>query len=150
MGDACVHCPLPAACFYGHFLAPSRVSCTKINSVMIHHTISYDGVRTYNGIVGAVRSVRHYGRDKISRVSLASPSAKNRALGKENLPRVLHSGNNYTRGREVFLSAAEILALDKEQHSAKALFPECNTRGRSALGKQTCYLTVRPAHAVKT
>ena len=34
----------------------------------------------------------HYGRDNIPRVSLASPSAKNRALGKENLPRVLHSG----------------------------------------------------------
>ena len=83
-------------------------------------------------------------------MSLASPSAKNRALGKENLPRVLHSGNNYTRGREVFLSAAEILALDKEQHSAKALFPECNTRGRAALDKEKCYLTAQPAHAVKT
>jgi hypothetical protein len=92
----------------------------------------------------------HYGRGKIPRVSLASPSAKNRALGKENLPQVLHSGNNCTRGREAFPSAAEILALGKEQHSAKALFPECNTRGRSALGKETCYLTVHPAHAVKT
>ena len=92
----------------------------------------------------------HYRRGKIPRVSLASPSAKNQALGKENLPRVLHSGNNCTRGREVFPSAAEILALGKEQHSAKALFPECNTRGRSALDKETCYLTVHPAHAVKT
>ena len=42
------------------------------------------------------------------------------------------------------------MALGKEQHSAKALFPECNTRGRSTLGKETCYLTVHPAHAVKT
>ena len=92
----------------------------------------------------------HYGRDKIPRVSLASPSAKNRTLGKEDLPRVLHSGKNCTRGREAFPSAAEILALGKDQHSAKALFPECNTRGRSALGKETCYLTVHPAHAVKT
>ena len=89
----------------------------------------------------------HYGRGKILRVSLASLSAKNWALGKENLPRVLHSGKNCTRGREVFPSAAEILALSKDQHSAKALFPECNTRGRSALGKETCYLTVHSAHA---
>ena len=83
-------------------------------------------------------------------MSLASPSAKNRALGKENLPRVLHSGKNCTRGREAFPSAAEILALGKEQHSAKTLFPECNNRGRLALGKETCYLTVQPANAVKT
>ena len=62
-------------------------------------------------------------------MSLASPSAKNRTLGEENLPRVLHSGKNCTRGREAFSSAAEILALGKEQHSRKALFPECNTRG---------------------
>ena len=90
----------------------------------------------------------HYGRGKILRLSLAFPSAKNRALGKENLSRVLHSGKNCTRGREAFPSAAENLALGKEQHSAKALFPECNTRGRSALGKETCYLTVQPANVV--
>ena len=92
----------------------------------------------------------HYGRDKIPRVLLASPSAKNRVLGKENLPRVLHSGKNCTRGREAFPSAVEILALGKEKHSVKALFPKCNTQGRSTLGKETCYLTVHPAHAVKT
>jgi hypothetical protein len=82
-----------------------------------------------------------YGRDKISRVSQASPNAKNRALGKANLPRVLHSGKNSTRGREALSSAAECLALGKERHSAKALFPKCNTRGRAALGKESYYLT---------
>ena len=83
-------------------------------------------------------------------MSQASPSAKNRTLGKANLPRVLHSGKNSTRGREALPSAAECLALGKERHSAKALFPECNTRGRAALGKEKCYLTAQPAHAVKT
>ena len=92
----------------------------------------------------------HYGRGKIPRVSQASPSAKNRALGKANLPRVLHSGKNSTRGREALPSAAECLALGKEWHSAKALFPECNTRGRAALGKAKCYLTAQPVHAIKT
>ena len=97
-----------------------------------------------------IDSALHYGRGKIPRVSLAFPSAKNRSLAKENLLRVLHSGKNCTRGREAFPSASENLALGKEQHSAKALFPECNTRGRSTLGKETCYLTVQPANAVKT
>ena len=92
----------------------------------------------------------HYGRGKILRVSQASPSAKNRALSKANLPRVLHSGKNSTRGREALPSAAECLALGKERHSAKALFSECNTRGRAALGKEKCYLTAQLAHAVKT
>ena len=95
-------------------------------------------------------STSHYGRGKIPRVSQASSSAKNRARGKANLSRVLHSGKNSTRGREALPSAAECLALGKERHSAKALFPECNTRGRAALGKEKCYLTVQPAHAVKT
>ena len=92
----------------------------------------------------------HYGRGKIPRVSQAFSSVKNQALGKANLLRVLHSGKNSTRGREALLSAAECLALGKERHSAKALFPECNTRGRAALGKEKCYLTAQPAHAVKT
>ena len=92
----------------------------------------------------------HYGRGKIPRVSQASPSAKNRAFGKANLPRVLHSGKNSTRRREALPSAAKCLALGKERHSAKALFPECNTRGRAALDKEKCYLTAQPAHAVKT
>ena len=83
-------------------------------------------------------------------MSQASPSAKNRVLGKANLPRVLHSGKNSTRGREALPSAAECLALGKERHSAKALFPECNTRGRAALGKEKCYLTAQPARAIKT
>jgi hypothetical protein len=34
------------------------------------------------------------------RVPHASPSSKNRALGEDNLPRVLHSGKNCTRGRK--------------------------------------------------
>jgi hypothetical protein len=42
----------------------------------------------------------HYGRSKIPRVPRASPSAKNRALGEDNLPRVLHSGKKCTRGRK--------------------------------------------------
>jgi hypothetical protein len=92
----------------------------------------------------------HYRRGKISRVSQASPSAKNRALGEVNLPRVLHSGKNCTRGREAFPSATECLALGKEWHSAKALFPECNTRGRATLGEEKCYLTAQPTHAVRT
>ena len=107
-------------------------------------------VKRGNDMVHEIAASMHYGRGKIPRVLLASPSAKNRALEKENLSRVLHSVKNCTRGREAFPSAAEILTLGKEQHSAKALFPECNTRGRSALGKETCYLTVHPAHAVKT
>jgi len=36
---------------------------------------------------------------------------------------VLHSGKNSTRGREALPSATECLALGKERHSAKALFP---------------------------
>ena len=83
-------------------------------------------------------------------MSQASPSAKNRALGKANLPRVLHSGKNSTGGREALPSATECLALGKERHSANVLFPECNTRGRAALGKEKCYLTAQLAHAVKT
>ena len=79
-------------------------------------------------------SIRHYGRGKIPRVSQASPSAKNRALGKANLPRVLHSGKNSTRGREALPSAAECLALGK----------------RAALGKEKCYLMAQPTRAVKT
>ena len=92
----------------------------------------------------------HYGRGTIPRVSQASPSAKNWALGKANLPRVLHSGKNSTRRREALPSAAECLALGKEWHSAKALFPECNTRGRAALGKEKCYLMAHPPTPLKT
>jgi hypothetical protein len=50
----------------------------------------------------------HYGRMDISRVSIASPSAKNRALGEDPLPRVLHSGKKNTQGRE---------KLGEERHS---------------------------------
>ena len=60
-------------------------------------------------------------------MSQASPSAKNRALGKANLPRVLHSEKNSTQGREALPSAAECLALGK----------------RAALGKEKCYLTAQ-------
>ena len=102
------------------------------------------------GYRGLIAIPSNYGRGKIPWVSQTSPSAKNRALGKANLPRVLHSGKNSTRGREALPSAAECLALGKERHSAKALFPECNTRGRAALGKEKCYLTAHPVHAVKT
>jgi hypothetical protein len=42
---------------------------------------------------------QHYGRTVIPRVPGASPRAKNRALGEADLPRVLHSGKNCTRGR---------------------------------------------------
>jgi disease resistance protein RPM1 len=41
----------------------------------------------------------HYRRTVIPRVPGTSPRAKNRALGEANLPRVLHSGKNCTRGR---------------------------------------------------
>jgi hypothetical protein len=58
---------------------------------------------------------RHYGRNKIPRVSFASPSAKNRALGKENPPRVLHSGKNCTRRREASPSAIEPMPLGEER-----------------------------------
>jgi auxin responsive GH3 family protein len=51
-------------------------------------------VTTYAGL-----SRYHYGRSNIPRVSRTSPSAKNRALREDNLPRVLHSGKNCTRGR---------------------------------------------------
>jgi hypothetical protein len=50
----------------------------------------------------------HYGRTVIPRVPGTSPSAKNRALGEANLPRVLHSG--------------------------KRAFPECR-EGHGTLGK---------------
>jgi hypothetical protein len=63
-------------------------------------------------------------RSKVPRVSLASPSAKNRALGEENLPRVLHSGKrgfpecrrvHGTRGREALREGP----LPRVQHSGK-------------------------------
>jgi len=90
---------------------------------------------------GLREAISHCGRIKISRVSQASPSAKNRALGEVNLPRVLYSGKNYTRRRETFSSATKYLALGEEQHSVKALFLECNTRKRATLGEEKCYLT---------
>jgi hypothetical protein len=33
------------------------------------------------------------------------------------------------------------MALGEERHSGKALFPECNTRGREALVDENWYLT---------
>jgi hypothetical protein len=88
-----------------------------------------------------IEMVTHYGRMDISRVSIASLSAKNRALGEEPLPRVLHSGKKNTRGREASPSAIGSMALGEERHSGKALFPECNTRGREALADENWYLT---------
>jgi len=85
-----------------------------------------------------------YGRGKISRVSQVSPSAENQELGEANLPRVLHLRK---RG---FLSAAAYLTLGKERHSAKALFPECNTWRRATLGKEKCYLTAQSTGVVTT
>jgi hypothetical protein len=35
------------------------------------------------------------------------------------------------------------MALGEERHSRKALFPECNTRGREALVDEKWYLTVQ-------
>jgi len=58
----------------------------------------------------------HYGRIEISRVSQAFSSAKNRALG-ANLPRVLYSEKNCTRGREASPSVVAYLALREEWHS---------------------------------
>jgi len=101
-------------------------------------------------IVEALIFVRtsHYGRTEIFRVSQASPSAKNWALGEDDLSRVLHSGKNCTRRREASPSAVAYLALGEEQHSKKALFPERNTRGRAALGEEKCYLTAQANSAV--
>jgi hypothetical protein len=59
----------------------------------------------------------HYGRMDISRVSIASPSAKNRALGEDTLRRVLHSGKKNTQGREASPSAIGSMALGEERHS---------------------------------
>jgi hypothetical protein len=69
----------------------------------------------------------HYGRMDISRVSSASPSVKNRALGEEHLPRVLHSGKKNTRGRETLALADENWYLTAEIDGAtlKTFFPEC-------------------------
>jgi hypothetical protein len=60
------------------------------------------------------------------------------------LPRVSkigHSGKKNTRGREASPSAIGSMALGEERHSGKALFPECNTRGRDALADENWYLT---------
>jgi hypothetical protein len=76
--------------------------------------------------------------NKTLREKQDSPSAKNWALG---LPRVLHSGKNCTRGREVFPSADKCPTIGEERHSGKAIFPECNTRGRPALAKGNLHLT---------
>jgi hypothetical protein len=43
------------------------------------------------------------------------------------VPKIGHSGKNYTQEREAFPSVAECPTLREERHSAKALFPEYNT-----------------------
>jgi hypothetical protein len=40
------------------------------------------------------------------------------------------------------------MALGEEGHSGKALFPECNTRGREALTDEKWYLTARMDGAI--
>jgi hypothetical protein len=55
--------------------------------------------------------ILHYGRSQIRRVSHGSSSAKYRALREANLPWVLHSGKNCTRGRESFSSVEKCMAL---------------------------------------
>jgi hypothetical protein len=66
----------------------------------------------------------HYGRSKLSRVPHTSPSAKNRALGEANLPRVLHSGKTGTRKRKVTFDG-NIRRSRLQKKIEKKLFPEC-------------------------
>jgi hypothetical protein len=74
----------------------------------------------------------------------------------ENLPRVLHSGKNNTRGRETSPSAVESMALGKDkfvfdgggkQSRMVKIFPECLTLalGETSLFPECLHLALREA-----
>jgi hypothetical protein len=67
-----------------------------------------------------------------SRVSIASPSGKNRALGEEPLPRVLHG----TRGRATLADENCYLTAEVDGATLKTLFPECHPL---ALGEESLF-----------
>jgi hypothetical protein len=75
-------------------------------------------------------------RTVIPRVPGTSPRAKNRALGEANLPRVLHSGKNCTRGRrahekeKLHLTATTDGAVYKKIEKTLPRVPSPSTRGR--------------------
>ena len=55
-----------------------------------------------------------------------------------------------TTGEAKFPECRRLPRVPKIGHLPEPTFPECCTRGRAALGKEKCYLTAQPAHAVKT
>jgi hypothetical protein len=90
-------------------------------------------VSTSSSITNDAIPNHHYGRGNLSRVPRSSPSAKNRALGEDNLlEEELHSGK---------MAFPECLALGEDRHSGKAIFPERNTWGRLAHEKEKLHLT---------
>jgi hypothetical protein len=89
-----------------------------------------------DGTLSGSSSSVHYGRSNLCRVPRTSPRAKNRALGEDNLPRVLHSGKNCTRGRrahekeKLHLTATIDGAVYKKIEKTLPRVPSPSTRGR--------------------
>jgi hypothetical protein len=109
-------------------MAARTKSTSMLSKVYPHVQIAHNQM-----ILTSYLYPKHYGRIEIPRVSQASPSAKNRALGEASLPRVLHSGKRGfpecrslpgTRGRTTLRKDP----LPRAQHSGKS-----RTRGRKVL-----------------